>query len=632
MSSRFSILWLIFNVVFLSGNNCTANCGEGFYGDPTDRKCKPCESECRSCADGSSPRVCTSCYDDRYLLAAECVRSCAPLFVAQKRRLRLAGLRPTDLEGRLEVYRGNTWMTVCDQTFDFHEASVVCRELGLGPAVKAVKKAAYGRGFGRVWTDVLKCTGREKSIFDCPLQKRSFSSLCYHGNDVGVQCAGPVSKYLSNQCLKTCKSGWYKNDISDVCSPCAAQCLECFGTNTRCTKCLAPKFLRLNTCVNKCMPDEYGHIPTRTCEKCDMDVCVSCNDGFNNKNCSSCKEPKALSNGNCEINCGENLFKKDGLCVDDCGLSMYKNFENSTCLPCPDACISCEYSHTKKQPLCTVCMPDSIYDNTMNQTCVRKCPAGQYAVPLLNISQSASSFVRLTNGRDYLEGLLEVYHDGVWGTVCDDGWDSSETNVVCRELRIGTGVSHSSLTHIPKGTGKLWLDDVFCVGTEDSLSKCRHRPWGQSNCRHNEDVAIRCSGPGVRVCQTRCPDGFFAGSGVCIQCNSSCSKCNGSAVRCLECAPGYLIKRHSCVKDCGIGYFFDSVQCRPCNASCAACEGDSNNCTSCREPLYREGTKCVANCTSGYKPSSTPLVRLVNTKAKNLLGGRVEVSNSLLHL
>lgn len=610
---------------FLKGNTCTANCGEGFYGDPTDRKCKPCESECRSCADGSSPRVCTSCYDDRYLLAAECVRSCAPLFVAQKRRLRLAGLRPTDLEGRLEVYRGNTWITVCDQTFDFHEASVVCRELGLGPAVKAVKKAAYGRGFGRVWTDVLKCTGREKSIFDCPLQKRSFSSLCYHGNDVGVQCAGPVSKYLSNQCLKTCKSGWYKNDISDVCVPCAAQCLECFGTNTRCTKCLAPKFLRLNTCVNKCMPDEYGHIPTRTCEKCDMDVCVSCNDGFNNKNCSSCKEPKALSNGNCEINCGENLFKKDGLCVDDCGLSMYKYFENSTCLPCPDACISCEYSHEKKQPLCTVCMPDSIYDNTKNQTCVRKCPAGQYAVPLLNISQSASSFVRLTNGRDYLEGLLEVFHDGVWGTVCDDGWDSSETNVVCRELRIGTGVSHSSLTHIPKGTGKLWLDDVFCVGTEDSLSKCRHRPWGQSNCRHNEDVAIRCSGPGVRACQTRCPDGFFAGSGVCIQCNSSCSKCNGSAVRCLECAPGYLIKHHSCVKDCGIGYFFDSVQCRPCNASCAACEGDSNNCTSCREPLYREGTKCVANCTSGYKPSSTPLVRLVNTRAKNLLGGRVEV-------
>ena len=255
-------------------------------------------------------------------------------------------------------------MTVCDQTFDFHEASVVCRELGLGPAVKAVKKAAYGRGFGRVWTDILKCTGREKSIFDCPLQKRSFSSLCYHSSDVGVQCAGPVTKHLSNQCLKTCRSGWYKNDKSDVCVPCVPQCLECFGTNTRCTKCLAPKFLRHDTCVNKCMPDEYGNILTRECKKCDTDVCVSCNDGFDNKNCSSCKEPKALNNGKCEISCGENLFKNDGLCVDDCGLSMYKNFENFPCTPCPADCISCEYSHSKKQPLCTVCLPDWIYDNT----------------------------------------------------------------------------------------------------------------------------------------------------------------------------------------------------------------------------------------------------------------------------
>ncbi|XP_068740263.1 scavenger receptor cysteine-rich type 1 protein M160-like isoform X1 [Montipora capricornis] len=606
---------------FLKGTACKTYCGDGFYGDPSDRKCKPCKPECRTCADGTSPRVCTSCHDDRYLLRAECVTSCAPLFVAQKRRLRLAGRRPTDLEGRLEVYRDGTWITVCDQTFDFHEASVVCRELGLGYAIKAVKKAGYGRGFGRVWTDVLNCNGRENSIFDCPLEKRGFTSLCYHGNDVGVQCAGPITKHLSNRCMKTCSPGWFKNDVTDICVPCAVQCLECLGKNTRCTKCATPKFLRENKCVDKCMPDEYGHIPKRECRKCDTSICVSCGDGSDRQNCTSCKEPKALKNGKCEVSCGESLFKKEGRCVNDCGVSMYKNVANYSCLPCPSDCITCEYNKETKQPVCTVCRPSKIF-NGITQTCVEKCSPGQVAVPSLNFSKSANSMIRLVNGSDYLEGLLQVYHNGIWGTVCDDGWDSSETGVVCRQLRLGSGAFGVSLTHIPKGTGKLWLDDVFCVGIEDSLLKCRHRPWGQSNCQHNEDVVLRCAGPGVRTCQTSCPVGFFPKEDVCLQCSAPCRTCNGTADSCVECSSGFLKKNTSCVKDCGTGYFLDSV-CKQCDPGCADCVGNATNCTSCWKPFYREGSKCVKNCTSGFKPSSLPLVRLVG--GGNSLEGRVEV-------
>ena len=159
--------------------------------------------------------------------------SCAPHHVAQARRVRLAGNRPTDLEGRVEVFRFGSWFTVCDQTFDFREASVVCRELGLGAAIKAVKRAAYGSGYGRVWTDILGCTGRESSIFDCPLVRRSYSSLCYHSNDVGVKCAGPITKHISNRCVKICDPGWFKNDRTDVCATCATQCLECMGSSYR---------------------------------------------------------------------------------------------------------------------------------------------------------------------------------------------------------------------------------------------------------------------------------------------------------------------------------------------------------------------------------------------------------------
>lgn len=60
---------------------CKIYCGDGFYGDFFDWKCKFCEFECCICVDGILFRVCISCYDDWYLLGVECVISCVFLFV-----------------------------------------------------------------------------------------------------------------------------------------------------------------------------------------------------------------------------------------------------------------------------------------------------------------------------------------------------------------------------------------------------------------------------------------------------------------------------------------------------------------------------------------------------------------------
>ncbi|NWH28201.1 DMBT1 protein, partial [Grus americana] len=45
-----------------------------------------------------------------------------------------------------------------------------------------------------------------------------------------------------------------------------------------------------------------------------------------------------------------------------------------------------------------------------------------------------------------------------------------------------------------QGTGRIWLDDMNCTGTEADLSACRTRPWGEHNCNHGEDAGVVCSG------------------------------------------------------------------------------------------------------------------------------------------
>ena len=102
--------------------------------------------------------------------------------------------------------------------------------------------------------------------------------------------------------------------------------------------------------------------------------------------------------------------------------------------------------------------------------------------------------IRLEGSYDRNIGRVEVYHNGEWGTVCDDDWDLNDAIVVCRQLGYTGAVSaHGSATY-GKGSGPIHYDNVQCTGNETRLADCPHNGIGLHNCGHSEDAGVKCEG------------------------------------------------------------------------------------------------------------------------------------------
>uniref|UniRef100_A0A3Q4HK83 Soluble scavenger receptor cysteine-rich domain-containing protein SSC5D n=1 Tax=Neolamprologus brichardi TaxID=32507 RepID=A0A3Q4HK83_NEOBR len=115
--------------------------------------------------------------------------------------------------------------------------------------------------------------------------------------------------------------------------------------------------------------------------------------------------------------------------------------------------------------------------------------------------------IRLTgSGLTRCSGRVEVFYNNIWGTVCDNGWDVNDAQVVCRQLNCGTALQALPSAYFGAGTGQIWFSYMTCSGNENSLTECQHSGFGTNNCGHQQDAGVFCSGV-VRLAgsgSTRC--------------------------------------------------------------------------------------------------------------------------------
>ncbi|XP_033112971.1 scavenger receptor cysteine-rich domain superfamily protein-like isoform X2 [Anneissia japonica] len=413
------------------------------------------------------------------------------------------------LSGRVEVLKDGNYGTVCDDGFGLEEATVVCHQLGFAAADPVDCCPSFGGGSGQILLDGLQCRGNEEDLFSCD---HTTLHNCEHYEDAGVNCLsqvpgplpgipsegdmrlsdgnalqGRVEIFLNGGWGTVCDDNFDIKDADVICrqlgykSANPKQCcanfgagvgdillddLECEGSEVNIFNC--PHTNRVN---HNC-----GHFE---------DVGVKCIRSVYLNSTTPLEGRLELRHEGAWIGvCHATFTSKEGKvgCLHAGGLE-FKKFKpivsNKTAIHVQN--LSC----TGKENSLDDCNNGVQFVNTSCDEVYLIC------------RKRTGPPLRLVDGSHPLEGRVEVFNQGQWGTVCDDGWGVSEAVVACRQL----GNYVPAMFQYPArccgafgiGTLPILLDNLVCTGAEPSLDQCKHGGWNVNNCGHNEDAGLICT-------------------------------------------------------------------------------------------------------------------------------------------
>ncbi|XP_037396119.1 antigen WC1.1-like [Pygocentrus nattereri] len=440
-------------------------------------------------------------------------------------RVRLSG--GMECEGEVEVYFRQDWRRVLLDSWSESEASVVCRQLGCGSVFNFSSSSTSSHEHSHMCVTSFKCSGSEAHLGNCSSAQAvncssreqlsitctgkfnpALSSIRLVGS--GGDCAGRVEVFHSGSWGTVCDDLWDIEDAQVVCrqlqcgvalsapvparfglgtGPIWLNALECEGNETSLWNC---KF-------QLCGENECGHMEDvgvvcsefkefRLTEGCEGNLEVFYNGSWGN----ACENGMTEETANVicqELNCGrmdsQRAFKGRVESAPNWLDDLKCRSHDSSVWHCPSSPWGQNNCDNRNEVAHIKCSDEGNFKHRSHLKCSSTSPHQRHCTDHLHL--------RLRGGNGSCSGRLEVNHNTVWGSVCDELWDIRDAQVVCRQLGCGPALSADGSAVFGAGEGPIWLNRVKCRGNEIHLWDCPHSLKDHTDCSHKQDAGVTCT-------------------------------------------------------------------------------------------------------------------------------------------